>query len=85
MRYARIMKRTTVMLPDDVDARLRREARRRGVPVAEVVREAVERHVPPPERGRRLSIFALGEGLETDASERVDEIVGELIRRQHDV
>lgn len=84
MRYARIMKRTTVMLPDDVDARLRREARRRGVPVAEVVREAVERHVPAPERGRRLSIVALGEGLETDASERVDEIVGELIRRQHD-
>jgi CopG-like RHH_1 or ribbon-helix-helix domain, RHH_5 len=82
MRYARIMKRTTVMLPDDVEERLRREARRRGVPLAQVVREAVERHLPAPEPGRRLSFFAVGEGGPADASERVDEYVRRAVRRR---
>ena len=82
MRYARIMKRTTVMLPDEVDARLRLEARRRGVPVAEIVREAVDRHLPAPEPGRRLAFFAVGEGGPEDASERVDEIVADAVRRR---
>jgi Ribbon-helix-helix protein, copG family len=82
MRYACIMKRTTVMLPDEVEARLRREARRRGVPIAQVVREAVEHHLPEAERGRRLSFFAVGEGGPIDASERVDEFVGGALRRR---
>jgi Ribbon-helix-helix protein, copG family len=82
MRYAGIMKRTTVMLPDDVEARLRVEARRRGVPIAEVVREAVERHLPAPEPGRPLSFFDVGEGGPADASERVDEYVGRAVRRR---
>jgi hypothetical protein len=76
------MKRTTVMLPDDLEARLRHEARRRGVPLAEVVREAVERHLPAPERGQPLSFFAIGEGGPADASERVDEYVGRAVRRR---
>ena len=87
MRYACIMKRTTVMLPDDVLARLRHESRRRGVSVAEVVREAVEHHLPEPGRGRSLSFFAVGEGGPADASERVDEYVagalGKRAGRQH--
>lgn len=85
MRYAYFVKRTTVMLPDDVDARLRVEARRRGVPIAEVVREAVERHLPVPEPGRLLSFFAIGEGGPPDASERVDEHVRRaVLRRRRD-
>jgi hypothetical protein len=82
MRYACIMKRTTVMFSDEVDARLRREARRRGVPVAEIVRDAVERHLPPPEPGRPLSFFGVGEGGPADASERVDEYVRRTVRRR---
>jgi Ribbon-helix-helix protein, copG family len=82
MRYAYLMKRTTVMFPEDVDARLRREARRRGVPVAEVVREAVERHLPAPEPGLPLSFFGVGEGGPADASERVDEYVTRAVRRR---
>lgn len=68
------------MLPDDVLARLRHESRRRGTSVAEVVREAVERELPAPEPGKPLSFFALGEGGPDDASERVDEYVGEALR-----
>jgi hypothetical protein len=84
MRYARIMKRTTVMLPDELDARLRFEARRRGVGIAEVVREAVERHLPGPTGDARtlLSFFAVGEGGPPDASERVDEYVRKSLRRK---
>jgi hypothetical protein len=82
MRYSRIMQRTTVMLPDEVLARLRREARRRGTSVAEIVREAVERHVPAPETGRRLAFFAKGTGP-GDGSERVDEYVAAAVRARH--
>jgi hypothetical protein len=82
MRYACFMKRTTVMLPDDLEARLRFEARRKGVPIAEVVRDAVERHLPAPETGRPLSFFGVGEGGPADASERVDEYVRRAVRRR---
>ena len=75
MRHAYLMKRTTVLFPDDVEARLRLEARRRGVPMAEVVREAVERHLPAPEPGRPLSFFGVGKGGPRGDSERVDEYV----------
>jgi plasmid stability protein len=82
MRYKRIMKRTTIMLPDDVEARLRVEARRRGVSIAEIVREAVGNHLKPDPHGRPLSFFALGEAGSPDASERVDEHVGAAMRRR---
>lgn len=71
------------MLPDDVDARLRREARRRGVSIADVAREAIDRHLPPPQTEGRLSFFAVGEGSPADASERVDDLVGEAVARRN--
>jgi Ribbon-helix-helix protein, copG family len=76
------MKRTTVMFPDDVAARVRVEARRRGVPLAEVVREAVEQYLPPVPSGQPLSFFAISEGESGSASERVDEHVRRAIRRE---
>ncbi|MGD0084936.1 MAG: CopG family transcriptional regulator, partial [Acidimicrobiales bacterium] len=36
------MKRTTVKLPDELDARLRHEAERRDTTVSELTREAIE-------------------------------------------
>jgi predicted DNA-binding protein len=75
------MKRTTIMLPDDVDARLRLEARRRGQSIARVAREAIERELPAPTDGR-LGFFAVGDGSPRDASERVDELVADGIRRR---
>ena len=36
------MQRTTVKLPDELDARLRHEAKRRGTTVSELTREAIE-------------------------------------------
>jgi hypothetical protein len=75
------VKRTTIMLPDDVDARLRLEARRRGTSIAEVAREAIELQLPPQPEGA-LSFFGVGEGSPSDASERVDELVVEGVRRR---
>lgn len=75
------MKRTTIMLPDEVDVRLRLEARRRGTSVAEVAREAIEKQLPPQQDGR-LSFFAVGEGSPRDASERVDELLAKSVRRR---
>jgi predicted transcriptional regulator len=65
------MKRTTVKLPDEIDARLRHEARRRGVTLSEVVREAVEAHVGR----RRLRSFGAGKSGRTDISRRIEEIL----------
>jgi predicted DNA-binding protein len=75
------MKRTTIMLSEDVDARLRLEARRRGVSLAQVAREAIERELPSQADGR-LSFFAVGDGTPRDASERVDELVAKSVRRR---
>jgi hypothetical protein len=77
------MKRTTVMLPDELDARLRFEARRRGIGIVHVVREALEQHIPgASSESAPLSFFAVGEGGPPDASERVDEYVGKALRRK---
>jgi hypothetical protein len=76
------MRRTTIMLPDDLDDRLRLEARRRGSSIADVARDAIERHLPPAPDPGNLGFFAIGEGGPKDASERVDEHVGKAIRRK---
>jgi putative NADH-flavin reductase len=75
------MRRTTIMLPDETAARVAREARRRGVSVAAVVREAVEEHLPP-ERPGKLSFIGIVEG-DVDDSERIDEILADVYRERH--
>lgn len=70
------------MLPDEVDARLRLEARRRGSSIADVAREAIERQLPPASTEGELSFFSIGEGSPRDASERVDELVGKAVARR---
>lgn len=82
MRYDAVVKRTTIMLPDETDARLRLEARRRGVSIADVAREAIEQHLGDPPPSGPLGFFALGAGEPYDASERVDELVGKAIARR---
>lgn len=76
------MKRTTITIPDELDARIRLEARRRGVSIAAITREALERSVPGPTLSGRLGFFAVGEGNPLEASERVDKLVGEAILRR---
>jgi Arc/MetJ-type ribon-helix-helix transcriptional regulator len=78
------MKRTTVKLPDELDARLRHEAQRRGVTMSEVTREAIEAHLA--QRGwkparRRLLAAGAGASGRADVSERIEEILRGEARR----
>jgi hypothetical protein len=47
------MKRTTVKLPDELDARLRHEAQRQGRTVSELTRDAIAEYLGEPRRGGR--------------------------------
>lgn len=67
------VQRTTVMLPDDLDLRLRREAARRNMTISEVTREAIERHVGGPPRHLRAA--GAGRSGRDDISERIEEIL----------
>lgn len=60
---------------------MRLEARRRGQSIAQVAREAIERELPAAADGR-LGFFAVGDGSPMDASERIDELVADSVRRR---
>jgi hypothetical protein len=66
------MKRTTVKLTEDLDARLRHEAARRHLTISELTREAIEAHL-----GARRRLIAAGAGRSgrDDISERIEEIL----------
>jgi len=69
------MNRTTVKLPDDLDARLRHEAERRGVTVSQLTREAIETMLDAPPGRRRLLGAGAGASGRADISERIEEIL----------
>lgn len=77
------MKRTTVKLPDDLDARLRHEAERRGLTVSQLTREAIEVHLGG--RGRRRKLLAAGAGASghADISGRIDELLAQEVVASH--
>ncbi len=72
------MKRTTVKLPDDLDQRLRHEARRRGTTISELTREAISEHLGGSKR--HLMAAAAGRSGRHDVSERIEEILREESR-----
>ena len=63
------MQKTTVYLPHDLKAALASEARRRGVPEAEVIREAIAATVGRPDP--RSGLFESDEPF----AERADELL----------
>ena len=69
------MKRTTVKLPEDLDARLRHEAERRGMTISELTREAIASHLGHTARRRRLGAAASGRSGRDDVSDRIEEIL----------
>lgn len=70
------MKRTTVKIPDDLDARLRHEARRRGITLSALTREALQAHLGTGER-RKLMAAGVGRSGQGDVAERIEEILDE--------
>jgi predicted transcriptional regulator len=67
------LRRTTVKIPDELDARLRNEAQRRGVTISEVTRTALEEHLQGGRR--RLAARGAGRSGRSDISERMEEII----------
>ncbi|MGH3650805.1 MAG: ribbon-helix-helix protein, CopG family [Acidimicrobiia bacterium] len=67
------MRRTTVKLPDELDAKLRHEAERRGITVSALTREAIENHLGG--RERHLRAAGAGSSGRDDISERIEEIL----------
>lgn len=70
------MKRTTLKIPDDLDARLRHEAERRGTTISELSREALEAYLVGGRGRRRLDAAKTGRSGRSDISERIEEILG---------
>jgi hypothetical protein len=85
------VRRTTLILPEALDAALRQEAARRGITVSALTREAIATHLDlPGERTatpvedadaapprRRLSFTGAGASSRSDISERIEEILRE--------
>lgn len=67
------VKRTTIYLPDDLKKAIEREASRRGITEAEVIRQAVGQHVRPQNRNLQLPVFP--EGFGEEIGTRVDELL----------
>lgn len=69
-------------LPDELDARLRHEAARRGVTIADVTREALEAHLGA-RKGARRRLGAAGavRSGRSDISTRIEEILREELTR----
>lgn len=73
------VKRTTVKLPDELDARLRHEAARRGMTISELTREAIEAHLGGARRRfRSAGAGASGHG---ELSTRIDQLLAEDLGR----
>jgi predicted transcriptional regulator len=75
------MKRTTLKIPDSLDARLRHEAERRGLTISQVNREALYAYLAGPSGRRRLGAAKSGRSGRTDVSERIEEILAAETRR----
>ena len=70
------MKRTTVKLPDELDARLRHESERRGRTVSELTRDAIDLYLGGSDGQGKHHLLAAGSAGRSghqDISERVEE------------
>ncbi len=75
------MKRTTIKLPDDVDARLRHEAELRGSTISQISRDAIEAYLGGSRARRSLGAAAAGRSGRSDISERIEEILAAEVTR----
>lgn len=66
--------RTTVKIPEELDERLRYEAKRRGETISQVTRSALEAYLRVGRR--RLRAAAAGRSGEAGISERIEQIIG---------
>lgn len=75
------MRRTTVKIPDALDARLRHEAKRRGTTISDISRQALEAYFGGPSARRKLGAAGAGHSGRSDVSERIEEILAAEVAR----
>ena len=75
------VKRTTVAIPGDLDARLRHEAKQRNVTISQVNREALEAFLGGSSENRILGAAGAGHSGHLDISERIEEILAAEVAR----
>ena len=75
------VKRTTLKLPEALDARLRHEAARRNMTISDVSREAIEAYLGAAGGRRRLGAAGAGGSGRSDISERIEEILAAEVAR----
>jgi predicted transcriptional regulator len=73
------MRRTTVKISDELDARLRHEAELNGKTISEVTREALESYLGS-KSPRKLRAAAAGASGRNDISVRIEQILAEEAR-----
>lgn len=72
------MRRTTVFADDEVLGALRAIARRRGVTLSEITREALAAYVTRQQRRRKpLTLTGIGGSGRRDVAERAEELLKE--------
>ena len=76
------MKKTMMYMPDEMHAYLAEQAKRRGISMAEVVREAVSQYRTASDATRDVDVSAILAVIEDDSprddlAENVDELLGE--------
>lgn len=75
------VKRTTLKLPDALDARLRHEAQRRNTTISDISRQAIEAYLGESGGRRRLGAAGAGRSGRRDISERIEEILAAEVAR----
>jgi len=68
------VKRTTVKIPDELDARLRREASRREMTISALTRDALQAYLGDDRAALRRAAGS-GRSGRSDISERIEEIL----------
>jgi hypothetical protein len=78
------MKRTTIFLDEAVEHDLRVLARRKGVPVAALLRESLNRYLAEENRGQAFALRFLGAGHSgwKDVAERHEELLWRDLKPQ---
>lgn len=71
----RHMKRTTIFIDESLEKDVQAIARQRGVPVAQVVREAVAAYVTAERASTPLSFIAAGSSGRSDTAARHEELL----------